>query len=145
MNSWKTAFENGLFAPGGLKNATIYNSINADLGEKTAAGFPSVAVDAWSRLLSWQMLPGANGGVGNTMSGIASLSSFILHSVSYPIITAQAVLGGTQCIPPKNASVWGFTPYEFGSWDLTIGAFTPTMLLGSSLSLLVARLTRPLV
>ncbi|KAH8598887.1 lysophospholipase [Bisporella sp. PMI_857] len=135
LSTWKPALENGLFAPGGLNNATIYNAINDDLDNKTAAGFPSVAVDAWSRLLSYQLLPGPNGGVANTMSAITSMSRFITRSVPYPIITAQTVdLSGTSCIPPQNASVWEFTPYEFGSWDPTVGAFTPTAYLGSSLS-----------
>ncbi|KAG9245615.1 lysophospholipase [Calycina marina] len=69
------------------------------------------------------------------MSAVTSQPSFMLRNVPYPIITAQAVdLSGTVCAPPVNASHYEFTPYEFGSWDPTIGAFTPTKYLGSSLS-----------
>jgi len=135
LATWKPAFANGLFAPNGDQNLTIYEAIGQDLGAKTTAGFSTVAADAWSRLLSYQLLPGANGGVANSMSGIASLSRFTSRSVPYPIITAQTVdLSGTSCIPPTNASTWEFTPYEFGSWDPTVAAFTSTAYLGSSLS-----------
>ena len=39
----------------------------------------------------------------------------------------------------ENATVWEFTPYEFGSWAVgsntkTTGAFTPLEYLGSSLN-----------
>lgn len=135
LPTWKPAFANGLFFPNGAGNLTAYAAINNDLGEKTAAGFPAVTVDSWSRLLSYQLLPGANGGVANTMSGIQSLPQFKSRKAPYPIITAQAVdLAGTSCIPPKDAAHWEFTPYEFGSWDPNIAAFTPTVYLGSSLS-----------
>ncbi|RDW76914.1 hypothetical protein BP6252_04967 [Coleophoma cylindrospora] len=135
VETWKPALANGLFAPGGSDNATLYDSINEDLGNKTAAGFQTVAVDAWSRLLSWQLLPGANGGVNNALSDIPSKPRFLLRIVPYPIITAQAVdLNGTVCVPPADAAHWEFTPYEFGSWDPAVGAFTPSKYLGSSLS-----------
>ena len=40
---------------------------------------------------------------------------------------------------PENATIWEFTPYEFGSWAFgnntkVIGAFTPIEWLGSELN-----------
>jgi lysophospholipase len=94
-----------------------------------------LVADAWSRLLSLQLLPGSNLGVSNTLSHIAGLANFISQDTPYPIITAQNVdITGTSCVPPTNASAWEFALFEFGTWDPNIAAFTPTTFLGSSLS-----------
>lgn len=135
VETWKPAFANGLFDPEGSNSSAVFASINVDIAAKKAAGFKGTFADAWSRLLSLQLLPGDNFGVSNTLSKIAQLSSFVEHEIPYPIITAQNVdLSGTSCVPPANASVWEFTPFEFGTWDPLVAAFTPTAFLGSSLS-----------
>jgi lysophospholipase len=132
---WKPAFVNGLFNPEGDNSAAAYAEINQDISDKTAAGFQGLVADAWSRLLSLQLLPGSNLGVSNTLSHIAGLANFISQDTPYPIITAQNVdITGTSCVPPTNASAWEFALFEFGTWDPNIAAFTPKTFLGSSLS-----------
>jgi lysophospholipase len=136
---WKPAFVNGLFDPEGDNSAAAFAEINQDIADKTAAGFRGMVADAWSGLLSLQLLPGLlpgfNLGVSNTLSHIAGLANFISHGAPYPIITAQNVdITGTSCVPPANATVWEFTPFEFGTWDPNVAAFTPTAFLGSALS-----------
>lgn len=135
MEIWKPNFANGLFSPEGSNATAVFADIDADIALKQAAGFKGTVADAWSRLLSLQLLPGANYGAGNTLSAITSLSSFVDNEMPYPIITAMNVdLSGTSCIPPSNGSIWEFTPYEFGTWDPEVAAFTPTAYLGTSLS-----------
>ncbi|KAN0106052.1 FabD/lysophospholipase-like protein [Hyaloscypha variabilis] len=135
LEIWKPNFANGLFTPDGSNATAVFADISADIALKKAAGFKGTVADAWSRLLSLQLLPGPNYGVDNTLSTITSLSSFIDYEMPYPIITAQNVdLNGTLCTPPANGSVWEFTPYEFGTWDPEVAAFTPTAFLGTSVS-----------
>jgi len=91
--------------------------------------------DVWSLLLSLELLPGADYGSSNTLSQITEPSTFVDHEMPYTIIASLNVdLSGTDCVPPVNASVWEFSPYEFGTWDPRVGAFTPNAFLGSSLS-----------
>lgn len=131
---WKASLANGLFNPLGSQ-ATVYNTISNDLILKEAQGFRGTIADAWSRLISYAILPGANGGVDNLLSQVATKSNFKSFSVPYPIILAQHVdLGGTSCLPPVDAPFWEFTPYEMGSWDSRIASFTPTKYLGTSLT-----------
>jgi lysophospholipase len=132
---WKPNFANGLFSPEGSNATAVFADIDVDITLKKAAGFKGTIADAWSRLLALQLLPGADHGVDNTLSAITSLSSFVDHEIPYPIITSMNVdLSGTSCIPLANGSIWEFTPYEFGTWDPEVAAFTPTAYLGTSLS-----------
>lgn len=132
---WKSAFQNSLFLPNLLLAPVALTEITVDVLAKEAAGFQSTLVDPWGRLLSYQLLKGNDGGVTTTLSSVASLSNFTSHKAPYPIITALGVktwLG--ECAVGLNATAYEFTPYEFGSWDSDVSAFTPTAYLGSSLS-----------
>lgn len=131
---WKTSLSNGLFNPLGSQSS-VYKTINNDLLLKQGQGFRGTIADAWSRLISYAILPGTNGGVDNLLSQVALKSNFKAGLVPYPIILAQHVdLSGTSCLPPKDAPFWEFTPFETGSWDSRIASFTPTKYLGTSLS-----------
>ncbi|RDW74870.1 hypothetical protein BP6252_06012 [Coleophoma cylindrospora] len=136
LTLWEPAFANGLFDPEGTAILQVFANITEDLALKEAAGFRGTLTDLWSRALSCQMLPGESCGVDNTLSAITSQTEFMWNNVPYPIITAQHVdLSGTSCLPtPTTAAVWEFTPYEFGSWDSSIAAFTPTKYLGSTVN-----------
>jgi lysophospholipase len=135
LETWEPNFANGLFSPDGSNGTVVRAQINDDIAAKKAAGFKGTVADAWSRLLSLQLLPGPDYGVDNTLSAISSLPSFVNHEMPYPIITALNVdLSGTLCLPPFNGSIWEFTPFEFGTWDPEVAAFAPTAFLGSSLS-----------
>jgi lysophospholipase len=84
--------------------------------------------------LSYQLLKGADGGVATTLSSITGLSNFTSHAVPYPIMTSLGVkVWEGECSPGPNATQWEFSPYEFGSWDSDVSAFTQTHFLGTSL------------
>ncbi|KAF7910137.1 hypothetical protein BELL_0192g00060 [Botrytis elliptica] len=131
-NLWEKAFQESLFDPDGLLFVVAYAKIVGELLEKDAAGFHTTLTDPWGRLLSYQLL--ANDGESTTFSSVATLSNFTSHAVPFPIITSRGVktwLG--QCTPGPNATMYEFSPYEFGSWDADVSAFTPTEYLGTTL------------
>ena len=134
-NLWENAFQNSLAIPGNLLAAgAAYSAIAADVASKAAAGYAPTLTDPWGRLLSYQLLYGPDGGVSDTLSGISSLSNFTCFNVPYPIITSLGVKTfNGQCLPGPNASQYELHPYEFGSWDSGVNAFTQTAYLGSRL------------
>jgi lysophospholipase len=133
---WENAFQNSLAIPGNLLTAgAAYTAISADIAAKSAAGFAPTLTDPWGRLLSYQLLYGNDGGVSDTLSGLTALSNFTSYNVPYPIITslgAKTFQG--ECLPGPNATQYELHPYEFGSWDNGVDAFTQTKYLGTSLS-----------
>jgi len=127
---WEAAFKRTVISPG--TNATANNAlIIKDIASKHDAGFAVTLTDPWGRLLSYQLLDGTDGGVANRMSGLTGLSSFTSHSVPYPILTALEV-APDQCIAGAGTPQMEMHPYEWGSWDSGIAAFTPTAYLGTS-------------
>ena len=136
---WDTTIQSSLLVPQILLSpqaAPVYSAVEADIQAKLAAGFETSIIDPWGRLLSYALLSGADGGVMDTMSGIAALSNFTSHNAPYPIITA---LGSNRlidevCIPQPNATQYEFHPYEFGSWDDGVDAFVVSEYLGTSFS-----------
>ncbi|MCJ1437903.1 hypothetical protein MMC27_007290 [Xylographa pallens] len=134
-NLWTQAFEDSLLLPEYLLAALAYAEVTNDILAKEAAGFPPTLTDPWGRLLSYQLLNGFDGGVLDTLSGITGLSNFTSFAVPYPIITSLAVKTFEgQCLPGPNATQMELHPYEFGSWDNQLSAFTQTAYLGTSLS-----------
>ena len=132
---WDTSFQNGLFAPEGVLVAAADADIVADIEAKNAAGFSPTLTDPYARLLGYLLLEQPLGGVSDLVSGLSSQSQYTSHSVPFPIITCLGNdISTGQCDPPANAKQYEFSPYEFGSWDSGIAAFTPTQYLGSSLS-----------
>ena len=134
---WGDAFEATVIFPGGFGFQTIasFTAIAGNLAAKELAGFRNTIVDAWGRLLSYQFLKGDNGGIGTTLSSVTKLSTFTSFNAPYPIMTALGVqLSKGECNPRRNATQYEFHPYEFGSWDAGVSAFTQTAYLGSRLS-----------
>ena len=133
---WEQAFQDSLLIPGTLLTApTAYAAVSADVASKAAAGFAPTLVDPYGRLLSYQLLYGPDGGVSDTLSGITKESNFTSFNVPYPIITSLGVKTSQgQCLPGPNATQYELHPYEFGSWDNGVSAFTQTAYLGTSLS-----------
>ena len=132
---WETAFQDSILDPEEFLAAAAYAEVFNDLSAKNAAGFPPTLTDPYGRLLSYQLLKGFDGGVTDRLSGIASVSNFSSHNVPYPIITSLGVQETNgQCEPSPNGTQYELHPYEFGSWDEGVAAFTNTAYLGSSLS-----------
>lgn len=131
---WEQAFQDSLLIPGFLLTSEAYAEVTRDILAKEAAGFPPTLTDPWGRLLSYQLLYGPDGGVSDTFSSLTSELNFTSHRVPYPIITSLGVKTfNGECLPGPNATTYEFTPYDFGSWDSDVSAFTPTIYLGSSL------------
>lgn len=134
-NLWKQAFQDSLLDPDYLLAAAAYVEVTNDILAKQAAGFPPTLTDPWGRLLSYQLLYGSDGGVATRLSSITGLSNFTSYNVPYPIITSLGVKTFQgECLPGPNATTYELTPYEFGSWDSGVSAFTPTQYLGTALS-----------
>ncbi|KAL9126624.1 MAG: hypothetical protein Q9175_007886 [Cornicularia normoerica] len=132
---WTTAFANTLFVPDSLDVGGAYAQISADVVAKNAAGYPPTLVDVYGRLLAYQLLKGTDGGVAIELSSITDFSNFTSHNVPFPIITSVNVETSTGvCTPPDNTVIYEFSPYEFGSFDTGVNAFTQTKYLGTSLS-----------
>jgi lysophospholipase len=133
---WEEGLEKSLLVPAILVSqqaAPIYSAVLADVAAKEAAGFQASIIDPWGRLLSYALLSGSDGGVQDTVSGIAEVSNFTSFNAPYPIITALGVYPD-QCIPARNATQYEFHPYEFGSWDSGVDAFVDMEYLGTSFS-----------
>lgn len=132
---WTTAFAESLLVPDNLEVGGAYTQISADVLAKNAAGYPPTIVDVYGRLLAYQLLKGPDGGVAIQLSSITGFSNFTSHNVPFPIITSTNVETSTGvCTPPNNTVIYEFSPYEFGSFDSGVNAFTQTKYLGTSLS-----------
>ncbi|KIW05489.1 uncharacterized protein PV09_03373 [Verruconis gallopava] len=121
---------NILFAPEGPQ-------IRKDLEAKQNAGFDPTIPDTWGRFLSYQLLQGTDGGVATRLSDVPTIKDFASFAIPFPIITSIGKTGGISgddCTPHDDAVQFEFTPFEFGSWDSGIGAFTQTAYLGTEMS-----------
>ncbi|KAL4725738.1 Lysophospholipase 1 [Fusarium chlamydosporum] len=133
---WEEALQNSLLVTSILVSPTekpTYDTVEANVMSKRAAGFEPTIIDPWGRLLAYGLLYGKDGGVHDTMSNIARTSNFKHFTAPYPIITALGVDTGS-CIPERNATQYEFHPYEFGSWDAGVAAFAVSKYLGTSFS-----------
>jgi lysophospholipase len=135
---WEDSFDGSLLLPANLlsfSGLTQYGAISTEIALKEGSGFDTTIIDPWGRLLSYQLLEGDFGGVSKRMSSLATYDNFTSHNVPFPIITAVGVVAqDNQCTPPANATQYEFHPYEFGSWDEGVSAFTPVKYLGSDLN-----------
>ncbi|PSR77273.1 hypothetical protein PHLCEN_2v7966 [Hermanssonia centrifuga] len=135
-------------------NASVEDAFLVSLIEEVAgkaeAGFPVTIADVWARALSRHFANGTTAtnffdlnvihGAGLTLSGIANLPTFVEHQIPFPIILADTiskfedkslsvdVVGNTV---PLTNPIYEFNPFESGSFDPMLSAFTPTKFLGS--------------
>lgn len=137
-NLWEDSFEVSALLPANLlsfSGLTQYGAITTEILAKQGAGYDVTIVDPYGRFLSYQLLEGRFGGVATYMSTLASLDNFTDFNAPFPIITAVGVVAREdQCTPPADATQYEFSPFEFGSWDEGLSAFTPVEFLGSRLN-----------
>lgn len=120
------SYQNAAAAP--LANAA---AVREDIGNKTAAGFPTTLVDAYGKTISYDYISSSCGS-NLHWSDITSQSSFQDHEAPYPIITiTQANVAANMCEPNTDSAIWEISPAEFGSFDEMVGAFYPTMYMGT--------------
>ncbi|PMD48090.1 FabD/lysophospholipase-like protein [Hyaloscypha variabilis F] len=119
--------------------AGSFASMFIDIGQKYAAGFNVSTSDFLGRDFAYEFLPGVRGGLGVTWSGIRSQSKFISHEMPLGMVQATALEAddpryyGYQ-VPSSDSPFYEFTPFEFGSWDSRIAAFTPMEWTGTQIS-----------
>ncbi|TVY30354.1 Lysophospholipase [Lachnellula hyalina] len=133
-NLWGLAIQDSLLDPELLGALIDYLTIADEVEAKESAGFETTLIDVYGRLLGYQLYGEPDGGAGLTLSSITGFSNFTSHAVPYPIITALGAkvwLG--ECTPGPNGTTYEFTPFEFGSWDSDVSAFTQTKYLGTSM------------
>ena len=135
---WEDSLDGSILLPANLlsfSGLTQYGAIATEIALKEGAGFPTTIIDPWGRLLSYQLLEGNFGGVKKYMSSLATYNNFTSFNAPFPIITAIGVVASEdQCTPPADATQYEFHPYEFGSWDEGVSAFTPVKYIGSDLN-----------
>ena len=145
-NLWENGFNHELLTPDGLKHPfktartldKIHDANKARKAAKEANGQNGTSLtDLWGRLLSYELFsPSTGGAIEQTLSAIADTGAntpWRSHSVPFPLITSIGVDYPETCLPNATATQYEFSPYEFGSWDTGVAAFTPTKYLGTSM------------
>ncbi|KAJ0416684.1 lysophospholipase [Aspergillus carlsbadensis] len=132
---WEQAFQDGLLTPHNKNAPEVYNRIAAEVAAKHEAGFDTTLTDPYGRLLSYQLFPGPGYGANLSLSSVAEVSNLTTHAAPLPIIVCLGVktFEGEK-VPGPNATIYEFTPFEFGSWDSDVSAFVATESLGTSFS-----------
>ncbi len=128
---WHPAFAADLLHPQG-KDA--WTHITSELWSKGDV-LKVTLTDLWGRLLAYQLLLGAYGGVQDRLSTVTSQTYYTQNLAPYPIITAMGVqFAKGQCTPTDDATLYEFTPHTFGSWDKGVQAFMQTAYMGTNMS-----------
>lgn len=80
--------------------------------------------------MSYQLIDAENGGPSYTWSSIGASSGFQNADMPMPVLVADGRYPG-QLIIPRNATIYEFNPWEFGTFDPTVYGFAPIEFLGS--------------
>lgn len=115
--------------------ASYQTAIGNDLTAKLAAGYQVSLIDYWGRLLSQQLVSQntSTNTAGLQWSSIQQSQAFTSAAYPFPLVTMLQYTQG-RVAAGGNGTIWEVNPYESGSWDQGIAAFTPTTILGSPLS-----------
>ncbi|WWC65337.1 uncharacterized protein I303_107955 [Kwoniella dejecticola CBS 10117] len=121
---------------------SFYTSLATEVNAKSDAGFPTQITDLWGLAIASHVLP-TQYQLSNTPNLTFSQLPSVVQQLGdadlpMPIIIAAEREAG-ELVVAENATVWEFTPYEFGSWAFgsvvkSIGAFTNMEYLGSELN-----------
>lgn len=129
--------KDSIVSPGGfniIRTVLRWNHIFHDVRDKQRAGFNTSLADVWGRALAYKFFPSlSRGGVGYTWSSIRDSSVFKEAQMPFPISVADGRYPGTKVIN-LNATVFEFNPFEMGSWDPSLRAFTDVKYLGTKVS-----------
>ncbi|OSX65636.1 hypothetical protein POSPLADRAFT_1134437 [Postia placenta MAD-698-R-SB12] len=150
FGGWLTQYD--LLEPGNSSvavDAYVLELVEEIMG-KHVAGFPVTVSDVWARTLSRHFVNGTDAndfwddalphGAGLTFSAIAKLDTFANYAQPFPIIVTDSlspngnesnVFNETDIVIPLTNPIYEINVFEFGSFDPTLAAFTPTEYLGS--------------
>lgn len=128
---------NSILSPGGINQTLttdIFNAITEEIDSKVAAGFNASLVDVWGRALSRYFFPNLpEAGSALTWSSIRDFDVFKNAEMPFPISLANGKYPGST-ISSTNSTIFEFNPFEMGSWDPTLNAFTDVKYLGSKVN-----------
>ncbi|PVH17725.1 uncharacterized protein CXQ87_000619 [Candidozyma duobushaemuli] len=111
----------------------FYKDVSLETRVKKESGFRISLIDYWARILARKVFPPNFRSTGYTMSSTSKLLSFQNYSQPFPIITAVEVVPEVE-EGSADSHIIEITPFEFGSWDSFLNAFTDIKFLGSNLS-----------
>ncbi|EDO17416.1 hypothetical protein Kpol_1037p12 [Vanderwaltozyma polyspora DSM 70294] len=128
---------NSIFTPGGLdiaKTVLRWNHISDAVKDKQEAGFNVSLTDIWGRALSYGFFPSLKrGGEAYTWSTLREAQVFQDGAMPFPISVADGRYPGSYIIN-LNATLFEFNPFEMGSWDPTLNAFSDVKYLGTNVT-----------
>ncbi|SCU91200.1 LAFA_0F02410g1_1 [Lachancea sp. 'fantastica'] len=128
---------NSILNPGGiniLSSASQWDHISDAVEDKQDAGFNTSLTDVWGRALSYNFFPSLyRGGEAYTWSSLREADVFKNAEMPFPISVADGRYPGTQIVD-LNSTLFEFNPFEMGSWDPSLNAFTDVMYLGTNVS-----------
>ncbi|KAJ9165418.1 Lysophospholipase [Coniochaeta hoffmannii] len=104
----------------------LYDAVNV----KADAGYNTTITDFWGRALSYQLFDATDGDPGSTFSSIASGVEFARGLAPMPIVVAIERTP-EQLLIADNSTIFEFTPWEMGSYDVGNPAFAPLRYVGS--------------
>lgn len=126
-----------IISPGGLniiKTAQRWDHISDAIDAKRDAGFETSLTDVWGRALSYHFFPKLKrGGIDYTWSSLRESDVFQSGEMPFPISVADGRYPGSKVIN-LNATIIEFNPFEMGSWDPSLNAFTDVKFLGTNVS-----------
>ena len=111
-----------------------WESIVQEVQAKSDAGFNISLSDLWARALSYNFFPSLpDAGSALTWSSLRDVDVFKNGEMPLPITVADGRYPGTTVIN-LNATLFEFTPFEMGSWDPSLNAFTDVKYLGTNVT-----------
>lgn len=129
--------DDSIISPGGLniiKTAQRWSHISDAIDAKRNAGFETSLTDVWGRALSYHFFPKLKrGGIDYTWSSLREATVFQNGEMPFPISVADGRYPGTRVIN-LNATLIEFNPFEMGSWDPSLNAFTDVKYIGTNVS-----------
>ncbi|ODV72841.1 phospholipase B [Cyberlindnera jadinii NRRL Y-1542] len=148
LNNWSSVPElidqgkwdltHDIISPGGFDlgktAAHRWEEIIIDVSKKVFAGYNISITDLWGRALAYQFFgEEEHGGLPLTYSDIREFESFKNAELPLPISLTVGRTPNTKVID-YDQSFFEFTPFELGSWDPNVYAFTDLKYIGSEVS-----------
>nr|POF02220.1 lysophospholipase 3 [Quercus suber] len=130
--------EDPTFSPNTTKHRASVMTIFEQIYTKFEAGFNVSFADYLGRDLGYEFVAGPNGGLLTALSGITKLKNFDTHEMPFPLFqSAQAKRSDPMAYgilePDFNATLFEYTPLEFGAWNGP-EAFFPMQFLGTRMN-----------
>lgn len=108
-----------------------WSEIMSAVTSKQLEGYNVTLADYWGRGLSYGFFPSLpKGGVGLTWSSLRDSEVFKNAEMPFPISVADFRKPYTE-ITYGNTTIFEFNPFEMGSWDESVKAFTDVKYLGT--------------